>query len=147
MKQKIFAALIALLALGTGAAAQSPYTKTIEPYGYQQYFSSVTMSAQSSSSFTISGPMLGWDARVIGGTAQFKVSFSTNSTNSGYYALIQSSTVFLASGDTVGDDTVRGNIINPIFFLSALDSGASFYIDISYLSRKDPQDPTGWGAQ
>lgn len=145
MKQKFFAALLALAAIAMPARAQNPYTKTIEPVGYQMYFSSFTLAATASSSFTVIGQVMGWTASVRGGTASFKVAQSTNSLNSGSYSLLISSTMFMASGDNVGEAQVRAQFINPIWFLQSLSAGASFYLDVSYLGRKDPQDPTGWG--
>ncbi len=142
MKQ-ILAAL--LLALFLVAPARAQYSNTIEPYGFQMYYSSLTVTASATSSFTVTGQVMGWQASVRGGTASFKVAQSTNSTNSGSYALIISSTMFMASGDNVGESQVRGQFINPVWFLQSLSAGASFYLDVSYLGRKDPQDPSGWG--
>jgi hypothetical protein len=145
----IITAAIFALAIIRGASAEE--SKTIERNGYQFYWSTKALVA--GSSYTATGVLLGWDARSSGGNASFFISASTNSTafvtlqngTSSFYSLNQSSTIFLGSGDMVSDSFVRGTMINPIFYLSTLDAGASFYLDMSLLKKRDSEDPTGWG--
>lgn len=121
-------AMMALLAAAAGALE----FKTLESPGAEILYSS---RAYVASTHTVTGYLSAWSVKVTGGTGQFIVKHSTIAGGDANVNL--SSAVYVASGESVRAQA-RGMVKNPVIHVSALDAGATAYIDIQYLKARAP---------
>lgn len=131
-------AILAVVALGILMVASRAQTfKTLESAGVKQVYSART---SSTSSHTVSGFMVSWSVKAVGGGASFIIKHS--STSAGNLATgaetITSSTVYVLSGETVSEK-VEAMVKNPLIHLDSIDTpGCTVYIDIGYLQQRAP---------
>lgn len=129
MTKKILGSVACALLLAVGMVANARDWKNKESYGIQQYYSNKSSDA---TVFYTYGYLMSWSAKSAGGVSTFKIQHSTGTD----FAVQTSSTIYLASGDSISDVPL-GVIYNAtITLVSITQPGATFFFDASVLQPR-----------
>ena len=106
--------------------------KQIESSGVQRLYAARTSAISSN---TVTGYGLGWSLYAVGGTADFRINYSSSIGTSPDVNM--SSTVYLLQGQSLSGE-FKAMVYNPNITIDRIDSATTIYIEIPYLAPRAP---------